>query len=27
VSAAVIAFLAVMPLLYFLTFTDRSYLK
>ena len=27
VSAAVIAFLAVMPLLYFLTFTDRSYPK
>jgi uncharacterized membrane protein YphA (DoxX/SURF4 family) len=27
VSAAVIAFLAVMPLLYLLTFTDRSYLR
>jgi len=27
VSAAVIAFLAVMPILYFLTFTDRSWLK
>lgn len=27
VSAAVIAFLAVMPMLYFLTFTDRSWLR
>jgi hypothetical protein len=27
VSAAVIAFLAVMPVLYFLTFTDRAWLK